>query len=284
MREAGRGRGRTGRFRCPATRPRRRPGCRGRPRRRLRRGRPSGLLRAGRRGCARHPVAESVPRVRDRPRQAGQHQRPRRHGRGRDQCATPSARPSLLRPRRLRLWPRDDQWLPLHPRRVEGRRGDPGGVEVRRGGNRHLRPHDVPPDGRARPRVGVRAQPLPAPLDDLGQVRPLPRVGGQTPGHQRTELLGQRGQVGFVVHDPVQHPDRGAVPVQRSAQRRERRRLAQREDVGRHRDLTPSRAARRYPATVGGSSACNGRNTSDAWFIGPSPPRPLSPVPRSTVS
>ncbi len=116
-------------------------------------------------------------------------------------------------------------------------RQDPGGSGGG-GRDRRLRARDVPPDGRARARVGVRAQPPPAPRDDLRQTGPVLRIGGQAAREERPERLGQQGQVGFVVHDPVQHADRGTVPVQRPAQRRERRGLAEREDVGRGRDLS----------------------------------------------
>src|SRR5690606_33561187 len=58
----------------------------------------------------------------------------------------------------------------------------------------------------------------------------------QAPGEQPAQPVGQFGQVGGGVHDPVQHAHPRPVAVQRSAERREGGRLGEREDVrgGRH--------------------------------------------------
>ncbi|CAM5613243.1 hypothetical protein SGLAM104S_02782 [Streptomyces glaucescens] len=75
-------------------------------------------------------------------------------------------------------------------------------------------------------------------------VRNAPFMHLVTPTDQRPQRLRQQGQVGFGVHDPVQHADGRTVAVQRSAERRERRRLAECEDIGRRRDLQAGRLLR----------------------------------------
>ncbi len=162
----------------------------------------------------------------DRPGQARDQQGARRRD-GRDPRDAPTAGRGLGRPRSLR--PRDERHG-VHRRRLG-----------HRSGHGHLRPRDLPPDGRTRAVVRVAAQSLPAPLDDLPGSDAILRIGGETAGDQRSQLLGQGRQVGFRVHDPVQHADRGAVPVQRFPQRGERGCLSQGEDVGGGGDVTRRR-------------------------------------------
>lgn len=90
-------------------------------------------------------------------------------------------------------------------------------------------------------RVGCGAQ-----TDDVGRGEPLRGDLAQAAGHQLGYLGGEFTELRLLVHDPVQHPVRGAVAEGAHAGRGERRDLAEREHIGRPGDLPAQRLLGRH--------------------------------------